>query len=119
MKNLRIVFALLVFSLCSVMNYAQSDLSGAWDMGEQNTVLKMELENDIYIGTIISSDNPKVDIGKLIVKDVKQNKGIWQGKLYAVKKDNWMDAEFSPENDKLSVKVKAGFMSKTLMWTKE
>ena len=119
MKNLRNVFTLLVFSLLSLVSYSQSDLTGEWIMGEKNTVVKIELDNDSYSGTIVSSDNPDVEIGKLILKEITNKKDKWKGKLYAAKKKKWMDAEFTVDKNILKVKVKSGFMSKTLEWIKK
>lgn len=119
MKNLRNIIALLVFSLFSFSSFAQS-VTGEWIVGkEHNTVIKIEKEEAVYSGKIFSSDNSKVKIGKLMVKDLKQTKGKWKGKVYSPKRKEWYDGEFTPYKDKLKVKIKAGFFSKTLEWKRK
>ena len=81
MKNLRNVFVLLIISLFSLNSFAQSEVSGDWVVGKKNTVVKIEQDNGIYIGKIVSSDNSNAEIGKLMVKELKQTKGTWKGKV--------------------------------------
>lgn len=121
MKNLKNVITVLMIALFSVTNYAQSktDLVGEWVVGKQNTVVKIELQDDAYCGAIMSSDNPKVEIGKLMVKDLKEKKGKWKGKVYAPQRNEWYDAEFIPKENTLDVKIKVGFMSRTMEWIRK
>ena len=95
MKYLKTIITVLMFGLLSISTYAQSNtnLVGEWILGKQNTVVKIEQQEGVYLGKIISSDNPKVKIGKLMVKDVKEKKGKWKGKIYAPKRKEWYDAE--------------------------
>lgn len=119
MKNLGNIFLVLIISLFSMNSYAQSDLSGEWIVGEQNTVVKIEQQNGIYSGKIISSDNPKVKIGNLMVKELKETKDKWKGKAYSPKRKEWYDAEFIQKGNKLNIEIKVGFFSKTVEWTKK
>ncbi|MCM4171914.1 DUF2147 domain-containing protein [Arenibacter sp. TNZ] len=119
MKNSKNVIVLLAISLFSLNSFAQSDVAGEWIVGEQNTVVKIEQHDDGYSGKIISSDNSNAAIGKLMVKELKQTNGKWKGKVYAPKRDEWYDAEFIPQEKTLDVKIKAGFFSKTIEWTKK
>lgn len=115
MKNL---FLLLTFSLFSFSAFAQNDLSGQWNTGDQNTIIKIEQQNGVYIGRVVSSDNPKAKSGTLIMKDVKAKKNSFAGKLYSAKRGEWYDAEISENSDKLKIKISVGFFSKTLEWVK-
>lgn len=119
MKNLRNIFLVLIISLFSMNSFAQSDLSGEWIVGEKNTVVKIEQHNSIYSGKIISSDNPKVKIGNLMVKELRQTKGKWEGKVYSPKRMEWYDAEFTKKENKLNIAISVGFFSKTVEWTKK
>ncbi len=120
MKYLKTIITLLLISVTSITSYAQTDIAQEWVLGKKNTIIKIEKQNDNnYEGKIIASDNPKVILGKLMVKELKNKNGKWKGKLFSPKKKEWYDAEFAPKENVLEVKVKAGFFSKTIEWTKK
>jgi len=118
MKSIR-TLAIAVITLFSVSMYAQSDISGTYVLGKKNTVVKIEQEETVFNGKIMSSDNPKAEIGKLMVKDLKVKKGKWKGKIYSPKRKEWYDAEFIPKENTLDVKIKVGFFSKTIEWVRK
>ncbi|SDB50743.1 hypothetical protein SAMN03097699_1789 [Flavobacteriaceae bacterium MAR_2010_188] len=118
MKTLKNSFLLLAIGLLSLNSFAQSDVVGEWIVGEQNTIVKIEQHDDIYSGKTISSDNSNAEIGKLMVKELKKNKGEWKGKVYAPQRKEWYDAEFVTNGNTLDVKIKVGFFSKTIEWRK-
>ncbi|SEB46832.1 hypothetical protein SAMN04489761_0895 [Tenacibaculum sp. MAR_2009_124] len=120
MKYLKTIITLLLISVTSITSYGQTDIAQEWVLGKKNTIIKIEKQNDNnYEGKIIASDNPKVILGKLMVKELKSKNGKWKGKLFSPKKKEWYDAEFTPKENVLEVKVKAGFFSKTIEWTKK
>ncbi|MFT6003091.1 MAG: hypothetical protein ACI8UQ_000214 [Bacteroidia bacterium] len=119
MKKIINVFLLMAISLFSISSLAQSGVEGEWVVGEQNTVIKIEQQNGIYLGKIVSSDNPKAQIGKPMVKELKLTKGKWKGKVYSPQRKEWYDAEFVRKGNKLAVEVSVGFFSKTTEWTKK
>lgn len=117
MKNIIIA---LIISLFSLSSYAQSNVKGNWIVGEQNTVIKIKQEGSVHSGKIMSSDNPKAEIGKHMVKDLKQNKkGKWEGQVYSPKRKEWYDAEFTRKGEILEVTISVGFFSKTMEWKKQ
>ncbi len=116
MKNL---FLVLFFSVCSFTLFAQSNLSGTWNTGKYNTLVKIYKNEAVYIGKIISSDNPKAKIGKLLIKDLKLDNGEWKCQLYAPKRKEWYDAEMEKDGDILEITVSVGFFSKTVEWKKK
>ncbi|MEZ7930725.1 MAG: hypothetical protein QMC21_04290 [Flavobacteriales bacterium] len=113
MKNLITMLVLLI----GINSYAQSDISGEWKVGEKNTVIKIDQEKGV--GKIISSDKTKVEIGKLMVKDLKKKKGKWVGKVYSPKRKEWYDAELTNKGNTLNVEISVGFFSKTIEWVKK
>lgn len=121
MKKLRNVITVVLMTIFSITAYAQSNagLSGEYIVGEQNTIVKIEQHDDVYSGKIMSSDNAKVKIGKMMVKDLEQTRGKWKGKVYAPKRKEWFDAEFIPKKNTLDVKIKVGFFSKTIEWLRK
>ena len=121
MKKLRNLITILLLTLFNAASYAQSqsDIAGEYVVGEQNTIVKIEPQEDFFSGKITSSDNPKAKIGNLMVKDLKEKKGKWKGKIYSPKRKEWYDAEFIPKENTLDVKIKVGFFSKTIEWERK
>lgn len=115
MKNLFII-ALFFFSFSSI---AQSDISGIWLTGEENTKIEISESNGQLTGKIHSSDNPKAQVGKTMLKDLKQKGDTWTGQLYAAKRDKWVDVAITPKSEVLELKVKVGFVSRTIEWAKD
>jgi uncharacterized protein (DUF2147 family) len=117
MKNLRIMILVTVLSLFSITVFSQNDISGRWNTGDQNTVIKIEQQDGVYIGKIISSDNPEVKQGKVILKDVKPKKDGWTGKIYAPRRGEWYDADITINGNKMKLEMSVGFFSKYIEWT--
>jgi beta-lactam-binding protein with PASTA domain len=111
MKNLLIFFGLIITSIS--MN-AQESIDGLWNTGKENTTI--EIKN--VIGKIYSSDNLKATEGKILIKEIKKTGNSYKGKLHIIKKNRWVDAEFIPNGNFLSVTVSVGWQSKTVKWTK-
>jgi uncharacterized protein (DUF2147 family) len=118
MKNFRSIFFVSMLSLFSITAFSQTDISGKWNTGDQNTLVEIVQQNGVYIGKIISSDNPKVKQGKVILRNVKAKKAGWAGEIYAPRRSEWYDAEISTSGNKLKLKMSVGFISKTVEWTK-
>jgi uncharacterized protein (DUF2147 family) len=121
MRNLRNGIIVVLMIIFSTTGYAQSNagLTGEYIVGEQNTIVKIEQQDDVYSGKIMSSDNSNVKIGKLMVKDLEQTRGKWKGKVYAPKRKEWYDAEFILKENTLDIKIKVGFFSKTIEWLRK
>lgn len=115
MKKLSIFLITLFFS---VTLSAQESLKGTWSTGEENTKIQTYQKDGKWYGKIISSDNPKAEIGFDVLREFKKEKGEWSGKIFAAKKGKLMDAKIKPEEDLLEISVSAGFFSKTLKWKK-
>ncbi len=98
---------------------AQQSIEGIWNTGESNTKISISEESGFFIGKIISSDEEDVKIGNQILKEVKLVNGVGSGKLYAAKKGEWYDAALKQNGNKLDIKIKVGFVSKTLEWVKD
>ena len=112
-----VVMCFLLISSLSMS--AQQSIAGIWNTGKENTKIEITEVDGLYQGKIISSDNEQAKIGKLLLKDIKSVRKGYKGKLFAAKKGEWMDAELKEKDNKLSITVSAGFMSKTVEWFKE
>ncbi len=61
-------------------------------------------------------------MGRVLLKDVvsdESNTGSWRGQIYAERLQEYRDAEITlPRPDQMQIKVKVGFMSRTVSWTR-
>ncbi|MEM9547720.1 MAG: hypothetical protein AAGA77_17190 [Bacteroidota bacterium] len=113
---------LFIYSILftALSTHAQESIEGIWNTGKENTKIEIaEVEDGIYEGKILSSDNENAKVEKALLREVNLIDGEWKGKLFAPKKKKWMDAVLMKKENRLHIKVKAGFMSKTIKWTKE
>ncbi|MBN2893734.1 MAG: DUF2147 domain-containing protein [Bacteroidales bacterium] len=118
MKNFKSMILVTVLSLFSITVFSQTGISGKWNTGDQNTIVEIKLEDGVYNGKIISSDNTEVEHGKIILKEVTPKKNSWSGKIYAIRRGEWFDTEISISGNKMKLEMSVGFFSKTLEWTK-
>ena len=107
---------MLMFGSFSV--FGQADFNGIWDTGEDNTRVEIAEVDGAITGKIISSDNQKAQIGKVILKELKKDGRLWSGRIYAAKRGEWYDVEITPDEDVLKLKISVGFFSKSLEWKK-
>ena len=112
------ILLILIFCLTGSSGFAQGDLTGTWDTRIQDTLVKIYEKDGQYFGKIISSDHPKVEIGKQIVKIFKHEDGEWKGKLYVPKQKKWFDAKMDIKDDGLKITISVGFFHKTIAWKK-
>jgi uncharacterized protein (DUF2147 family) len=111
----KVHFFLLIVLLSPAL-FAQTELTGTWSTGEQNTLIEIVENDGVLSGEILSSDNPKAIIGKQVLKEIKKDDDEWRGKIFAAKKKKWYGARLTPEEDILKITVKSGFISKTVEW---
>lgn len=116
MKKLASIAA---FTICMLSMSAQSDLTGIWNTGTDNSKIEISETDGSLVGKLISSDNENAQIGKTLVKELEADGDHWKGKLYAPKRGEWYDATFEAGGDKLEITIGSGFMSRTVEWTKE
>jgi uncharacterized protein (DUF2147 family) len=115
MKRFIIIFIGAFFGILWIN--AQSSLVGKWNTGQHNTIVEIsELDGELN-GKFVSSDNDRVEIGKIMVKDLKFEDGIWKGEIYSMRRESWMPAEFKPEGNELNLEVFAGKRSRKVTWT--
>ena len=114
MKNLILIISILY----SFSVFAQADLSGVWATGDDNTKIEITEVDGQVTGKIKSSDNQKAKIGKVILKDLKEDGNRWSGRIYAARRGEWHDVEITPNTDALELKIRVGLFSKSLEWKK-
>lgn len=115
---MRTLLLIICMMLISVMAWAESDIIGRWETGKENTVVEIAESAVGVCGRVVSTEGEVAKAGTLILKDIKQDGGVWEGSIFSVKRNEWYNAEIRQEADTLYVKVSVGFMSKTFEWKK-
>ncbi|MEM7373795.1 MAG: hypothetical protein AAF587_34550 [Bacteroidota bacterium] len=115
---MKLVFTVSILLFMTTL-HAQQSVEGIWNTGNDNTKIEIAATNGVYEGTIVSSDNANAKIGKQLIKDVQSVDGEWKGKLYAAKRDKWMNAVLTTKNNQLILTVGEGWQSKTLEWSRD
>lgn len=106
----------LVMALATVTTMAQQPIEGLWNTGNENTVVEIKEVQGVLEGKIYSSDNKDAQVGKLLVKELQRKGDFYNGKLYAIKRGQWVDATFTPGSKTLQIVASAGMRSKTVEW---
>ena len=116
MKNF-VLTCIALFSILTV--FAQQPLEGIWQTNDDNTLIETYQKDGAWYGKIKSSDNPKATIGMDILKGFTEKDGVWNGQLYAVKKNETLNAVITPDANKLNIVLTKGVITKKLVWTKQ
>jgi len=101
-----------------VYTSVQQPLEGLWKTGKEETIIEFSFSGELLIGKIKSSNNKEVEIGKIILKDLRSEGNNWIGKIYAVKRKEWYNVEIISKEEVLDLKISFGLMSKSLQWKK-
>lgn len=109
----------ILLSLFGLSLSSQDNLSGTWKTDKDNTLVKIEKQNDIFIGKAISSDDKNIKPGTLMIKNLKLKNGKLEGEIYVPNREQWFDGSFQVQNDKMKITVTLAFISKTVVWTKD
>lgn len=110
---------IVVLSFFSIFqNPSEYIIIGTWNTLENNTRIQIIEEKGMLIGRIKSSDNTKVQVGKIILKDLTKTGNSWSGKIFSLKRNEWYDVEIIPQKNKLDLKIQIGFVHRSLTWEK-
>jgi uncharacterized protein (DUF2147 family) len=110
---------IVLLSLFTIFqNLPEHSIIGTWNTLEDNTSIQIIEQKGILFGRIKASDNPKAQVGRLILKDLVKSGNAWTGKIFAVKKNQWYDVEITSEKNSLNLKLQIGFLHKYLKWEK-
>ena len=108
---------LLVTMLAAPLAFAQ-DISGFWKHTDEPAWIEVSLEEGK--GTVIRNDKFPERVGRELLKDLRPDEseeGLWLGQVYAERLGEYKDAEITlPEPGRMEIKVKVGFISRTVEW---
>jgi len=113
MKKLTLIFVPLFFVSWA---HGQEMTTNTWLTGEQNTRVQTYQKDGKWYGKLVSSDNPQAPIGKDVLMAFVEVEGVWQGKVFAVKRNEILDGVIEPHDHKLLIEVSVGFFSKVVQW---
>ena len=96
------------------------DISGFWKHAEEPGWIEINLDEGK--GTVVRNDKFPERVGREILKELvaeDPEQGLWQGQIYAEKLGEYKDAEITlAEPNRMAIKVKVGFMSRTIEWVR-
>ena len=112
-------YLILLIAALSVLPQALAgDISGYWKLTNEPGWIEINLEQGK--GVVARNDKFPERVGREFLKDLTagdSEKGPWQGQVFIERFGEYKDAEISmAKPDRLIIKVKLGFMSRTLEW---
>jgi len=111
MKTMMMYLFLILFSSTA----KEPAIVGTWKMSEENIEVEIIQDGDVCTGVIVKAPKEGA-VGTEILRDLKEKKGKWEGKLYAIRKGRLVDVVIVPKEDELDLEVSAGFVSKSMSW---
>lgn len=113
-------YAFLLFSLLATPLALAEDISGFWKHSEEPGWIEVRLDEGK--ATVVRNDKFPERVGREILKDLRADEseeGLWLGQVYAERLGEYKDAEITlSEPGRMEIKVKVGFMSRTLEWVR-
>lgn len=108
------IVTICILSITLFAQDKQDEIIAVWEADE--TKIEIYKVDERYIGNPINSDGER--ILEIEVLNLEFEKDKWVGKIYSKKRDRLLNVECEVKGDKLLVKVKARFGSRTLEWPK-
>jgi len=116
MKKLICFAVFLVASLSINANESLLEIEGVWKTGNNNSLVKIAINEGIMVGELIKSDKAKTKVGTLILSELKQQKNHWQAIVYSIKRDKFFPAEITRQGNQLLLEIDAGLFTKEVKW---
>ncbi len=113
----RLLLALVV-SLLTPLATAE-DLNGFWKHADMPAWIEISLEEGK--ATVLRNDEYPERVGRELIKDLEagESEGLWRGQVWAERLGEYKKAEITlPEPGQMAIKVKVGFMSRTIEWVR-
>jgi len=92
----------------------QDAITGMWDAGKANVEVRQV--GNRFIGNPINPQGQRNE--QIEVLNLEYDDGKWVGKIYNKEKDRLFDVVCRVKEQKLLLKVSAGFRSKEVEWTR-
>ncbi|MBT3623976.1 MAG: DUF2147 domain-containing protein [Gammaproteobacteria bacterium] len=109
---------LLIAALLMMSQAFAGDISGYWKLTTEPGWIEINLKQGK--GVVARNDKFPERVGREFLKNLvarDSEEGPWQGQIFIERLGEYKDAEISmAKPDRLNIKVKLGFMSRTLEW---
>ena len=102
--------------LFSPMSLFASELAGLWQHEKQPAWVEIQFEGDSATGTVRRNEVKPEAVGFEIMRDIVVDGDEWRGQIYAEALGEYKDMTVRLNGDEMEVKVKVGFMSRTVKW---
>jgi uncharacterized protein (DUF2147 family) len=123
-KLLMLGFLLLLLGAANSpadMSLETSKLEGQWKMSDKPILIEIKFSLDIGQGKIIVHDNDPSVVGKLLLSDIVKDSDheLWDGFIYVPQLSRTHPMKLVLVDDqRINVKVKVGFIRKTVTFLK-
>jgi len=98
------------------------DIAGFWKHAEEPGWIEIRMEDGVGTGKVVRNDVYPERVGREILKGLTVDESeevLWRGQVYAERLGEYKDAEILlAETDTLQIKVKVGFISRTVRWVR-
>ena len=92
-------------------------ITGYWQHEKQPAWIEIQFEGDTATGVVRHNDNKPEASGFEVMKDIVADGEEWRGQIYAEQLGEYKDMTIRLKGeDEMEVKVKVGFMSRTVKW---
>ena len=98
------------------MSLLASELAGLWQHEKQPAWVEIQFEGDSATGTVRRNEVKPEAVGFEIMRDIVVDGDEWRGQIYAEALGEYKDMTVRLNGDEMEVKVKVGFMSRTVKW---
>ena len=118
--NIQIVFVLVAALSAPLVSAA--DITGIWKHAEEPGWIEIQMEEGVGTAKVVRNEAYPERVGREILKDltaVEHEESLWQGQIYVERLGTYKDAQILlAEPDALEIKVKVGFISRTVNWVR-
>ena len=102
-------------ALFAIPLIGQESIVGIWDLGKENTHMEIYRSGEIWEGKAISSDNEKMKVGTLMLRNLVYQDGVWKGEFYIPKMKSWAKVTLTMEGENIRMTIRKSLMKKKII----
>ena len=114
--------ASLLFTILAILwspLAAAGDLAGFWKFDEGPGWIEVRFIDGVGSATVRRNDRFPERVGRQLLKDIKADGEGWTAQVYVERSEEYRDAKLAlSDSGQLEIKVKVGFISRTLAWNR-